>query len=86
MKQVIALIAASIVFLAAPPLIRHYGIAHELMEVCSERHAFVSNSPAIDNDPTYLLIEFLSTPVALVLTSAAVGIHIYERKKSMRLR
>jgi hypothetical protein len=86
MRKVIALIAASIVFLAAPPVIRHYGVAYELMDVCSERHALVSNSPAIDHDPTYLLIEFLSTPVALVLTWAAVGIHIYERKKSMRLR
>jgi hypothetical protein len=79
MKKVIALIAASIVSLIAPPWIRYYGVAYELRDVPPEKRAFVFDVTTIDLK--YLYLELLSVPVAIALLLAAIGIYIYERKK-----
>jgi hypothetical protein len=80
MKKVVALIAASIVSLIAPPWIRYYGVAFELRNVPPERRAFELDITTIDIK--YMLIELLSVPLAILLLLAAIGIYIYERKKN----
>jgi len=83
MKKVIALIAAALLVIIAPPWIRYYGVAYELRNVPPEHRAFEFDISMIDLK--YLYIDLLSKPLAVSLLLAAVALYVYERRRS-RLR